>query len=470
MIACMERIKAPIFKYLFPILSCFFLNGFAQSPVNNTSSGINAGVNSNGIPYFNLEQCVDYALKNQPGLHQSLISQEITRISNTIALSGWLPQVSANGNLEHYIQLPTSPNPTTSSTGSGTSSTPIKSITYSNYFLPQLVISQAIFTPSLLYALHVAPLLNTQSRQITDSTKIYLVSAVSKSFYNVLLTLEQIDVYKEDTARLGKSYRDAYYQYKGGIVDETNYEEALISLNNSKSQLHQAIESVKPNYAILKQLMGFPPDQEFNVRFDTTQMLQAIYIDTTQQLSFEKRIEYQQNKNSLKIQSELTRYYKQNFLPTIGAFYNYNLSFENNAFSSLFSKAYPNSLIGLSVSMPLFTGFSRIRNLEKSRLQEKLIKESELNLKLVVNKEYQTSLGSYKSNLYNLKLQENNINLSKRVYFVTNLQYKQGIVPYLNVITAESNLITSEINYLNTLFLVLSSKIDLEKAMGILSY
>jgi outer membrane protein, multidrug efflux system len=38
------------------------------------------------------------------------------------------------------------------------------------------------------------------------------------------------------------------------------------------------------------------------------------------------------------------------------------------------------------------------------------------------------------------------------------------------VITAETNLITSEINYLNALFNVLSNKIDLEKAMGIISY
>jgi outer membrane protein TolC len=46
------------------------------------------------------------------------------------------------------------------------------------------------------------------------------------------------------------------------------------------------------------------------------------------------------------------------------------------------------------------------------------------------------------------------------------LQYQQGIVAYLNVITAESNLISSEIGYLNALFQLLSSKIDLEKSMG----
>jgi len=38
------------------------------------------------------------------------------------------------------------------------------------------------------------------------------------------------------------------------------------------------------------------------------------------------------------------------------------------------------------------------------------------------------------------------------------------------VITAETNLINSEINYLNALFQVLSNKIDLQKAMGNITY
>ncbi len=72
--------------------------------------------------------------------------------------------------------------------------------------------------------------------------------------------------------------------------------------------------------------------------------------------------------------------------------------------------------------------------------------------------------------MYNLELLQKNVTLAKRVYFVVQLQYKQGIVAYLNVITAESNLISSEISYLNALFTVLSNKIDLQKAMGTITY
>jgi outer membrane protein TolC len=414
-----------------------------------------------------LAQCIGYAMQHQPALNASLVSVDIAKTTNAINLSGWLPQVNASGNLVHYIQSPGSN--TIVTTGGSTGGVSTRSNT-TNSFIPGITVSQAIFSPNLFYAYKSAPLYIKQAQQITDSTKIFLVSSVSKSYYNVLLTLEQINVLKEDTARLGKSLRDAYHQYKGGIVDETDYEQASITLNNSMAQLKQANENVVPQYATLKQLMGYPPEKQFNVNFDTTEMARNIHIDTLQQLQYEKRIEYQQIATDKRLQSELVSYYKSSFMPTLSAFYNYNLAFQNSQFSNLFSSSYPNSLIGLSVSIPIFTGFARLHNVHKAKLQEQLLNWNEMDLKSQIYREYTTALANYKGNYYNLQLLQKNVNLAKRVYFVVTLQYRQGIVPYLNVITAESNLISSEISYLNALFQVLSNKIDLQKAMGNISY
>jgi outer membrane protein TolC len=420
--------------------------------------------------YLTLKQCIDYALQHQPYLNKALINVDIAKTTNAINLSGWLPQINASGDLIHYLQQSSNNSAVVadgSTTGTGTSTTRSNTV---NTFIPQLSVSQAIFNPSLLYAARSAPLYVKQAQQVTDSTKIYLVSSVSKSFYNVLLTLEQINVLKEDTARLGRNVRDTYHQYVGGIVDETDYEEATITLNNSAAQLKQATENIAPQYASLKRLMGYPPEKQFNVNFDTLEMMQNIHMDTAQQLQYEKRIEYQQLNTSKALQSQLVKYYRSSFLPTLSAFYNYNLEFENNKFSDLFNQSYPSQLIGLSVSVPIFTGFYRTNNLKKARLQEKLLDWDAVDLKSQINVEYTSALARYKSNMYTLQLLQKNVTLARRTYFVVTLQYKQGIVAYLNVITAESNLISSEISYLNALFQVLSTKIDLQKAMGTITY
>jgi outer membrane protein TolC len=417
---------------------------------------------NNAGEYLTLQQCIDYAMLHQPGLNIAQINVDVAKTTNAINLATALPQVNASGNLTHNIQL--------SQNGDGTNTGGTSQRGYANTFVPGIAVTQTIFNPSLLYAFKSAPLYLKQAQQTTDSTKIFLVSSVSKSFYTLLLTLEQINVLKEDTTEFGKSYRDAYHQYKGGIVDETDFEQAEITLNNTKAQLKQANENVVPQYASLKKLMGFPPEKQFNVIFDTLEMMKSIHIDTAQQLQYEKRIEFQQIQTSIGLQDQTINYYKYAFLPTLSAFFNYNLNFQNNNYNNLLGTSYPTSYIGLSFSIPIFTGFSRLNNLHKARLQEQILNWNQTDLKSEIYSEYTSALANYKGNYYNLQLLERNVALSRRVFFVVTLQYKQGIVPYLNVITAETNLITSEINYLNALFNVLSNKIDLEKAMGNISY
>jgi outer membrane protein, multidrug efflux system len=120
--------------------------------------------------------------------------------------------------------------------------------------------------------------------------------------------------------------------------------------------------------------------------------------------------------------------------------------------------------------MPIFTGFARVQEVHRSRLVEKQLYWAGLNLNSVIYSQYTTALANYKSGVYNLGVLEKNVELSKKVFFIVNLQYKQGIIPYLNVTNAQSNMVNSGIAYLNALFQVLSSKIDLEKAMGKISY
>ncbi len=449
---------------MYRIVLCIFLIVFFLQVIPKTYGQDKKAIDT--AQFLTLKQCIDYALQHQPALNQSLINVSIARLTNGINISGWYPQVNVSANLTHYIQLPTS---FFADTTGGNA--PVKQRTgISNTMIPQLSVTQAIFSPYLLYAAKSAPLFLQQAQQITDSTKINIVSSVSKAFYNLLLTLEQINVLKEDTVRLSQNVTDAYHQYVGGIVDETDYEQATITLNNSKAQLRQATENVAPEYATLRQLMGYQASQQFNVSFDTLEMMNDIAFDTTQPLKYEKRIELKQLQTAKDLQHTLTDYYRHTFLPTVSAFYTYNYEFESNTYSNLYANAFPNSLVGLSVSLPIFTGFSRVKTVQRSRLQEHLYDWGQVALKLQISNEYATALASYRSNLYNLQVLQDNVSLAKRVYFVVTLQYKQGIVAYLNVITAESNLITSQTNYINALYQVLSSKIDLQKALGIISY
>jgi outer membrane protein TolC len=441
------------FLSLFLFVSLF--NTHAQTaaqPVVKTTGSVTGEV-------LTLKDCIKYALSNQPALNQSRIDESIAKTNNNIALSSWLPQVNGAANYQNYLQLPTV------FARSGNSLTPVASGVY-NYSTPSITATQTLFSTDAMIASKASRLNILGSRQNTENAKIALVSEVSKAFYDVLLSTEQIVVYKEDTARLKKNQADAYHRFVSGIVDKVDYKQATIALNNSLSQLKKATETVQAKYALLQQYMGFPSDKQFTVKFDTVQMMQDIYIDTLAPLQIEKRIEYQELQTAKRIMHETTRYYRLGLLPSLSAFYNYNYEFESEHFSDLYNKAYPYSLLGVQLNIPLFTGFRRTENVHKAKLQESRLDWDVVNLKLAIYTDYKNALANYKSNLYYLKSQGENVEMAREVYNVVKLQYSEGVKAYLDVIVAESDLQTSEINYLNALFQLLESKIDLERAMG----
>ena len=89
-------------------------------------------------------------------------------------------------------------------------------------------------------------------------------------------------------------------------------------------------------------------------------------------------------------------------------------------------------------------------------------------LKSQINSEYTLALSDYISNLNELRIAKKNISIAKNIFNTVKLQYDKGIKAYLEVIVSETDLRSAELNYLNILFQVLSSKMDLEKALGVI--
>jgi len=282
--------------------------------------------------------------------------------------------------------------------------------------------------------------------------------------------MEQIALLDEDIIRLQQSVKDTYNQYKGGIVDKTDYQRATIALNNAEAELKQYQELLKVRNAFLKEQIGYPALADLNIEFDKAQMQKEIFIDTTQQVNYENRIEYQLLQSRIRLQQANLNYNDLSFTPTLSAFANYTYFYQNDNLSRLFNTNYPNSNIGLLLSFPIFQGGKRIQEIEQAGLELKRYNYDIISLKDSVNTEYISALGDYKSSLNNYNILKINLDLAKDVYNTIQLQYKSGIKTYLDVITAETDLRTTQANYNNALFQVLNSKVDVQRALGTIQY
>lgn len=425
--------------------------GYSQSP-------------SDTLTQATLTDCIQYALRHQPIIQQSLIDQSITERTIRSALADWLPQAGFNYSIQHYLKLPVQLFPNFSNPTSP-ERIPV-TVGVANTSTLQLVVNQNIFSRDVLLSSRTANTYRLQSSQTTSQNKIEVTANVSKAFYDVLLSQRQADIINEDIVRLERSLKDAVNQYESGIVDKTDAKRATITLNNTRAQRKQYRDQTIAKYQTLKQLMGYPPNARLAIVYDTLQLLTETALDTNLVANPRNRIEYQLLQTQRQLQEANVLYNRWSYYPTVGAFGYYNLLFQNAQFGQLYSRAFPNSYIGLNLSLPIFQGTRRIQQQKIAQLQVQRLDVALVALSSQVDAEYAQALAAYKGNLANYLALRENIALAQDVYRIINLQYRSGIRTYLDVTVAEADLRTARLSYYNALFQLLSSKIDVQRALG----
>ncbi|RYE21046.1 MAG: TolC family protein [Sphingobacteriales bacterium] len=410
---------------------------------------------------ISLQQCINYALRNQPVLQQASIDEEINERDIRIGLSGWLPQINGTGTAQHYFKG--GPNAAVANIPGGV---PVDIRNISNLGVQA---SQAIYNNDVFLASRASRYSRQYYKQNTLTTQINVTADVSKAFYEVLLSQKQLNITKEDITRLQRSLKDARNRYDAGVSDKIDFKQATIALNNSITTRKQTEEAIKSKEAYLKQLMGLAPDKNLQLVYDSIRYESEAYIDTNQILDVNKRVEYRLLQTNKALQNLNVSYYKWGFLPSLSAVGAYNLIYANSSISNLYTNAFPNGYFGLSLSLPIFQGTKRLQNLSKARLQVDRVDLDIINSRNSINTEYVQALASYKTNYTGWQLVRENVALAKDVYGIVSLQYREGIKTYLDVIVAQADLRTAQLNYYNALFQLLSSKVDLKRSLGTLT-
>lgn len=406
-----------------------------------------------------LQDVINYALKNKPGIKQSLLDEEIGEREINSALSGWLPQINADASFNHNLKQQVNALTTNGVTNYivfGTKNT--SGIT--------LQADQQFLNAGLIQASKSAKFYRQQYKESTENTRIATIVDVSKAFYDILTSQEQYKIIVENISRLQKQFSDSKAQFDVGLVDKTDFQRAQISLSNARADQKRTQELLKYKYAYLKSLMGYHPDKDLSLKFDNQSMEQQVLLDTAQTLNPLNRVEYRQLQTKRALQHVTTSYNKLAYMPSLSGFVNYSWNYLNNDFKNLYDKAFPASIAGLKLSVPIFQGTKRTQEIRKSQLLERRIDLDLENTRNQINTQYEQALATYKAGLNDWRTANENVGISKQVYTTIKLQYDEGIKTYLDLMTAETDLRTSQLNYLNALYSLLSAKLDVQQALG----
>jgi outer membrane protein TolC len=157
------------------------------------------------------------------------------------------------------------------------------------------------------------------------------------------------------------------------------------------------------------------------------------------------------------------------FAPKVNGFLTHQQSnFDNDAFNMFNYNSYwiPSTVMGLSVSMPVFTSFANKMRLDQARIDLIEVQEAKDQIGQALTLEYEQAKSAYSYASDRLSNEQRNREITKSIRDKTLIKYKEGISSSLEVTQTQNQYLNSETNYLSAMLELLNAKSRLDKVLG----
>ena len=423
---------------------------------------------SDTVAAFSLKQALDYAQNHQVSILNARIDEDIAKntIKQTIGIG--LPQLSGNANFQDFIVLPTSLLPGDFFGMPGTQVPVQFGVKYQS--LVGLDLNQLLFDGSYLVGLQASKTFRELSSKNLTRTRIETAVAVTKAYYSVLVSNEQLNLIDANLDRLRKSLSDTEALFKNGFVEKIDLDRLTVFKNNLETERENVIRLLALNVNLLKFQMGMTVNSRLTLT-DSINNLQADQAVVARDSSaYRNRIEYSLLETQKKLNEFDLKRYKSQFLPSLSAFGNTSQSFQSNNFSELFSSNFPSTIIGLRLSVPIISGGIKLSQVRNAKLVLLKTQNDLVNLQNGINLEVEQAQTTYANSLKSLDNQKRNMDLAQEVLRVSKIKYEQGVGSSIEVTSAETSLKEAQNNYINALYDLMINRVNVEKASGRITY
>jgi len=336
-------------------------------------------------------------------------------------------------------------------------------ITLSDQSTATLQVSQLIFSGQYIVGVQTAKLAKKIAGQNLEFNEQNIKESVINAYYLVLITEESLGIVKQNLDNLEETLEQTEIMFRTGMAEQTDVDQISITVN----QLANATTALQRNLELNYNMLRFQLGLESTVELQLTDNLESLFVDqqpeTALALPFEleSNVNYQIMQTQEQINGRLLDLEQWNYAPTIAGFYNYNKKLLVSGFDMN-----PNHLVGLNMSVPIFSSGMRKARVDQARIEYN-IAQNNLDLLgdqlLLQEKQIKYNLQSSLENYYT---QQENVEVAQRVYDSYRRKFEQGMATSLDLTNANSNYLDAESNYLTAMMDVMNARLQLDKLMN----
>lgn len=415
------------------------------------------GTNLFGQYSFNsVEEVWNYALGNNPQNSVYNLKIESTENTSRAARSYIYPKVSGGFSFQKNSDIPETPVPGEIYGKPGQTSY-LKFGQKYNYSA-SVTVSKTILDWRSRFQYRIASLTIELSKAEKEYFEQTLKEQIAQLYYSALTAKEALRIGQSDLSVSNEMLANSESRFAEGVIDSLAYNQALINRNNAFEKLEMNRQYQLESMNNLKQLMGLN-------RNDTIILKEDISVETINR-NPESFFTINKYTELLRLQNDISGVEvskaRSMFYPKIDIVHYFGVQQYQEEFKLKPSDWKSNQYTGISVSIPIFTGFLNKAQYDAAVIENKI---AEINYKDEIRKsaiDDENLTSAYTSTMIISQKSKETFQISKKNIQLALQKYSQGIYALDDYLKIFDDYLTVETQYLNNLSEFLVNKAIIE--------
>jgi outer membrane protein len=426
---------------------------------------LNFGYSQEQTYTFTLEEAIQFALENNYAAinaNRDILDAEKQKWET---IAGGLPQVSGAIGYQNQLKQPVTLLPAELTGGEPGTFIPVV------FSQPQsatatATLSQQIFDGSYIVGVQATKAFLSYSSNNKEKTALDVRKQVVEAYGNVLLAEESVEILEKNKVTLEKNLFETSKLYENGLGEEEDVDQLQITLSSIENQLENAIRYREITLQMLNLSMGLdltaPTQLQENLEDLTESKIDLGILNTAFNLSDNVDFKLAENLNQ-------QRYYewklaRSQALPTLNAFINYGSSAYSDSFDFFSSDQqwFDSSILGFDLSIPIFSSLKRSASTQRAKIALEKAKTQLTEAEQQIRLQLENAKNNYTLAIANYETAKQNLTLSERIENKNQIKYKEGLATSFELRQAQTQLYSTQQEYLQSMVEVINKKTELE--------
>ena len=298
-----------------------------------------------------------------------------------------------------------------------------------------------------------------------ENTKQAIRQQVTTCYYNILQYRKMIQVDQESVDNLQSHLDNVNAQYRVGTIAKSDVLRSEVQLANAQQNLVSQQNNYNIAVSTLNNVIGLPTDTILNIRDELKYTKYDLNLDDCTQYARVHRPDGLAAEYKVRQAEAAVKVAQAGNLPQVKALVKRTMGGED-----AFGTDHTNSDMwsaGISASWDVFDNNVTQANVRQYEAALRKAQEAALQQWDTVNLEVRTAYLNLIAAETNIRTTQVAVDQAQEDYKIAQVRYSAGVDTNLSVMDAEEKLIAAQTNYVTALYTYNTSKVALDKAMGI---